>query len=379
MRRHLALVLVVLVCACGPSGDDGALYEEGEDLGEVAGAADGFGLSPRYSVTDYQARLEPRVVVETLPCRTFLEAGQVEGGERIVVLRTLSLAGVPTAVVALDRSFELRLVDAADLDGLSRGATADEVAEGFRYLLALERTRDGVLCHLHDDGRASGEGPQMRFALTLDMCQSSRAWEGDLYEWLAGLGTTLGRPATVGVAMTGLWAQRHPEGLEQLLAWQREGRLDVRWINHSFHHQLSQDAAGRYHFLTDPSVDLAAEVLDLEALLFEQGALFSPLFRFPGLTHDDRTLGELADLGLFPLDADGWVAKGERITDGGVVLLHGNGNEHVGVTMFFDWVEPREGFVETGEIELADPVETLPRASRDGTASGLETFAPCAP
>jgi hypothetical protein len=88
--------------------------------------------------------------------------------------------------------------------------------------------------------------------------------------------------------------------------------------------------------------------------------LFSPLFRFPGLTHDRGRRAELNDLSLFALDADGWIAKGEPIHDRAVVLLHGNGNERIGVEMFFEQIDE----LDPDRFELVGPEEVLPAASR---------------
>lgn len=117
----------------------------------------------------------------------------------------------------------------------------------------------------------------------------------------------------------------------------------------------------------DESEDFRAFVARLnelgEQLLIEQGERPSVLFRFPGLTHDARTLGELNDLSVFPMDANGWVAKGEPLEDGSVVLLHGNGNEPPGVRMFLDWADEHDAELADGRVQLVSPVMALPSSS----------------
>ncbi len=373
----LALLFALGVAACQGGGET-SIYEDDDPFVGGGGGADGYGLEPRYGVADYSARLEPRMLSIELSTETFGVERVLAEGARVVVLRHLSFRGVPTYVAAEDHSFELFMVDAEALDAATR-EVADEERGEFRYLAALERARNNVLCHLHPVMASMAPEATTRFTVTVDMCQSRREWEGDFYQRLVDLGRELGTPQPVGVAMTGLWAHRHPEDFDQLVAWQREGLLDITWINHSFHHQLSRDDDGRYWFLTSSNVDFVAEVLELEVLLLQQGVMFSPLFRFPGLTHDERTLAELNELGLFPLDADGWVAKGEPIEDGTVVLLHGNGNEAHGIDMFFDWLDPRIEDVRGGRIVLIDATAVLPLPDANGVALDSEAFAPCAP
>lgn len=362
----------------GCVADDGviSLYEDDQPF--EGGPADGYGLETLFSVQDYETELEGRLVEESLQTNTFGDELTLEPGARLVILRTLTFEGEDMAVIADDHTFELYLISMSELESKTREA-ADSELGGYGYLAALERTRNAVLCHLHPSALANEPNATLRPTITVDMCQSRREWEGEFYEWMVSLGDRTGQPQSVGVVMTGLWAHRHFENFRQLVTWQREGRLDIRWINHSYHHQLSQDSSGTYWFLTDQDVDLTKEALDLEMLLLRQGVMFSPLFRFPGLTHDRRTLAELNDLGLFPLDADGWVAKGEPIEDGSVVLLHGNGNERAGIEMFMDFMEPREQDIIDGGLRFMDPLGVLPVPAPTGEAPAADLFFPCAP
>jgi hypothetical protein len=45
------------------------------------------------------------------------------------------------------------------------------------------------------------------------------------------------------------------------------------------------------------------------------------------------------DYGLIPLGSDSWIAKNQFPKNGSIVLLHGNGNETVGITMFLNWIK----------------------------------------
>jgi hypothetical protein len=371
---RLSLIPLLVVCACAPEYDEVSLYED-DPYADLEGKADGTGLTPRFAVENYEARMEARDVVEPLAARTFLEERQIPAGEKIVVLRSFDFEGEPTVVVAEDRTYELSLVTAAALEERTTPAT-DDVMTSFRYLATLGKTRRSLLCELQ---AGSDSAIPTRFTLSINMNPSRREWEEGLFEWLLDLAAERDEAVPVGIAMTGLWAHRHSDEFLKLVAWQERGLLDIRWVNHSYHHPLNRNAGGGYDFLTHPSVDFTAEVLDLEVLLLEQGVMFSSLFRFPGLTHDDATLQKLAGLGLFPLDANAWVARDEPIGDGSVALLHGNGNEHVGVTMFLDWARPRADLFARGELGLTDAIGTLPVPGESDDLPSLQSLTTCAP
>jgi hypothetical protein len=121
----------------------------------------------------------------------------------------------------------------------------------------------------------------------------------------------------------------------ELQAWEARGKLAIDWVNHSMTHPL-HCAGNSCAFLTARSVDFRREVLDLEQVLLEQNETRSMFFRFPGLVHNAERRGSLESMGVLGLDANAWLAKGEPIRDGAVILLHGNGNEPAGIRAFFN-------------------------------------------
>jgi hypothetical protein len=223
------------------------------------------------------------------------------------------------------------------------------------YVRGLRKTKDRTLRALNPHSLSETGLPQ-RAALTVDMCQSVRPWEGAFFDDLVARARAAGRPFPVGIAMTGLWLRQHPSEFQQLVAWQREGLLDITWINHSEDHPVGAD----FSFLTDPKIDFRAEVTNLEADLLREGCMPSLLFRFPGLTHNAARRAELRELGLFALDANGWLAKNEPLANGTVVLVHGNGNEAQGITKYFDLMSRRAAEYARGSAEFVSPLYALP-------------------
>jgi hypothetical protein len=62
----------------------------------------------------------------------------------------------------------------------------------------------------------------------------------------------------------------------------------------------------------------------------------SVFFRFPGLVSDAKTVQAIHDLGLITIGSDTWIAKGQKVKEGSIILLHGNKNEPKGVEMFLE-------------------------------------------
>lgn len=351
-RPTFALVLAAALfggaCAA-PAGDDDAAEASEDALTEHR--VDGLTTVDR----------EARVATSDLPA---LVGPKVRPGARVVAIRALTFDGASARLVVDADALTTSLVRASDLERASRVTTAtDRVAES-PYLASLadltRRTR--ALDHLDDDARTAGA--REPFTLTIDMCQSRKPWEARLFQWAVRLADDTGKAVPIGVAMTGGWAKAYPRELDQLLGWERAGKLQITWINHSATHPLHCEDAScrRAAFLTHASVDFRAEVLGLERALLERGQAPSPIFRFPGLMHDATRLAELTRLSLMALDADAWIAKGQPIKPGAVVLVHGNGNEAVGIDMFLRQVnEPqRAAALRSGESRLVSPLLVAP-------------------
>ena len=79
-------------------------------------------------------------------------------------------------------------------------------------------------------------------------------------------------------------------------------------------------------------------MIDNEKLLISRQEVPSLFIRFPGLISDRNVIETVKKLGLIPLGAEAWLAKGQQIRDGSVVLVHGNGNEPAGLRLLTDKV-----------------------------------------
>ncbi len=353
MRRALLLLTVLAVSACGTA-----------ELDDDEPAASEDALAS-FEVRDHEAIVPAEHRVTTARIDPLLGPA-IESGRKIAFIRRLTFQGKRARVAIDDESLVSALVPEEAIAGATRGATAADAIASTPYVKSLAESDASDRALTTIDADAPTGGATEPFALTIDMCQSRRAWDKRLYEWAVDLATRLGKPTPIGVAMTGGWAKAHPTELEQILTWERAGKLAITWINHSSTHPLhcADASCGRAAFLTHASVDFDEEVFGLERTLLARGVVPSPIFRFPGLIHDRERLDLLARLSLLPLDADAWIAKGQPIKPRAVVLVHGNGNEPPGITGFLQQVEAREAALASGKSALVSPLFVAPAPPR---------------
>lgn len=341
--RVLLLLASSAIAACAVEGVEEARVDEGE---VVTTAVDALAATPP----------EHRAVTAAVETRLGPSVGP---GRRVASIRTMKLAGTRARLVVDVDTLASSVVDEASLlAGSSAGHFADSP-----YARSLAETADEALDAVDADAPVPA-GASEPFTLTVDMCQSSRPFERRLFDWAAKLADQVGRPTPVGVAMTGGWAKKHGDELDAILDLERRGKIAITWINHSSTHPLHcQNAScSQAQFLTAPGVDFGEEVLGLERALLSRSLVPSPLFRFPGLVHDARRLGELSRLSLMALDANAWIAKGQPIAPRALVLVHGNGNEPEGITGFLKQVESpaRAAALASGKSVVVSPLLVAP-------------------
>jgi len=135
----------------------------------------------------------------------------------------------------------------------------------------------------------------------------------------------------------------------------------ITWINHSANHKLNEDKKGRLMFLTSSDTNIDSEILEVESELLHRSQMPSIFFRFPGLVYDKSLLENLKRMSLIAIDSDTWINKGQNIHDGSIVLLHGNGNEHIGIIKFKDElyrIYPNDDAIVKNILDLGKEIST---------------------
>lgn len=213
---------------------------------------------------------------------------------------------------------------------------------------------------LQNGGLRRAEHPAPGFFLTADLCPSRKPLDRDFIK--ATLALPLRRPIPLALMVSGHWLQRHQADFSWLKTLAESGQLAITWVNHSFSHPYDPKAPLESNFLLARKADFRQEVLLLERLLIEQGVFPSPFFRFPGLVSDGELMESLRGLSLIPIGSDAWLAKGETPGQGSIILVHGNGNEPLGIRLLSSFYDHYREAFRRGEASLLPLRDALPSA-----------------
>lgn len=201
------------------------------------------------------------------------------------------------------------------------------------YVRALERAEKQSM-NLQDAGIETGMPKLTGISLTADLCPSHRPLDKRIFIDMVKAFEKVEKPVPIALSVTGIWMKQHPQDLEWLKQMQTKGQIYITWINHSYHHRVSARLPLKENFLLETGTDINYEVLETEKTMLRNGLTPSVFFRFPGLVSNKQLVFRITDFGLIPVGSDAWLAKGQQPHAGSIVLIHGNGNEPVGVNDF---------------------------------------------
>lgn len=199
--------------------------------------------------------------------------------------------------------------------------------------------------------------------LTIDLCPSHKNLDRIIFQSLINEFKQIEQPVPLAISVSGKWMLKHQEDLNWLKSLVVKGELNITWINHSYNHEVNNLPLVE-NFLLAKNTDLAVEVLENEKLMLKNGLVPSVFFRFPGLVSDLQVVESIAAYGLIPVGSDAWLAKGQQANAGSIVLIHGNGNEEIGVKDFIKLLENKQVDIKNKQWLLFD--------LRQGLEKGLE-------
>jgi len=221
--------------------------------------------------------------------------------------------------------------------------TMEQARESFKstpYQKALSKAEKQSI-NIQDAGIESGIPKQTGISLTADLCPSHRPLDKRIFTDIFTEFKKVERPVPIALSITGIWMRQHPQDLDWLKQMQANREIYITWINHSFNHRVSLKAPLKENFLLEPGTDISYEVLETEQAMLRNGLLPSVFFRFPGLVSDQQLVYRITGFGLIPVGTDAWLAKGQQPQNGSIVLIHGNGNEPVGVNDFIKLLQSK--------------------------------------
>jgi hypothetical protein len=195
--------------------------------------------------------------------------------------------------------------------------------------------------NIQDAGIERGMPTETGISLTADLCPSHKPLDRIIFTTLFAEFKKVEKPAPIALSVSGLWMLHHKEDLEWLKKLRDQGEIRITWVNHSYNHRVSKTAPLKENFLLEPGTNFIYEVLATEELMLKNGLVPSVFFRFPGLVSDRELVYKITDYGIIPIGSDAWLAKGQQAQAGSIVLIHGNGNEPVGVEDFIKLLQSK--------------------------------------
>jgi hypothetical protein len=212
---------------------------------------------------------------------------------------------------------------------------------------------------IQDAGIEMGMPKESGISLTVDLCPSHRPLDKRIFTDIFNQFQKVEKPVPVALSVTGVWMRQHPQDLQWLKQMQQNEEIYITWINHSYNHRVSVNLPLKENFLLEPGTDISYEVLETEKAMLKNGLLPSVFFRFPGLVSDQQLVYRITDFGLIPVGTDAWLAKGQHPAAGSIVLIHGNGNEPVGVNDFIDLLKSKTRAIAQKQWLLYDLRESV--------------------
>jgi len=280
-------------------------------------------------------------------------------GKELLVLRKMEKSGQLTYLAVDPQTLTTQLVPAAaapikQISWLGSQAYFQQTP----YFKALAAAGKQSLA-LQDAGITRGYPKEKGITLTIDLCPSHKPLDRVIFTSLIAEFKKMEQPVPVALSITGRWMLTHTDDLNWLKELVAKKEIDITWTDHTYNHHFSLSAPLKTNFLLEPGTDLNFEILGTELALLQHGLLPSVFFRFPGLVSDQLVVDKVLAYGIIPIGSDAWLAKGQKAAAGSIVLIHGNGNEPVGVADFIRLLKSKSADIMDKQWTLYDLSESV--------------------
>jgi len=220
------------------------------------------------------------------------------------------------------------------------------------YIKSLEEAAEKDI-QLQNAGIDHSIPNEKGIALTIDLCPSHKDLDRIIFQSVFDEFKKIEQPAPLAVSVSGKWILKHQNDLSWLKNLVEKKELNITWVNHSYNHEVNNLPLAE-NFLLASGTNLDIEVLENEKLMLKNGLVPSVFFRFPGLVSDKTIVQKIEQYGLIPIGSDAWLAKGQQPNAGSIVLIHGNGNEEIGVKDFIQLLKNKQADVQNKQWLLFD-------------------------
>lgn len=280
-------------------------------------------------------------------------------GQQLVILRKFHQSNKTKYFAVNVNSLQTLLIDSMAVSVTP--ATWPQLSNTFSktpYFKAIAKA-NAQSFSLQDAGLIHGFPKEQGITLTIDLCPSHKPLDRNIFSSLIAAYAKIEQPVPVALSISGKFLLTHQNDINWLKQLENNGQIKITWINHTFTHYYSPKEPLADNFLLKPGTNISYEVLTLEKALLSSGSLPSVFFRFPGLVSDNTVVQNITGFGLIPIGSDAWLAKGQAANNGSIVLIHGNGNEPLGVQDFIKLLNSNKNKVLKQQWLMYDLGETV--------------------
>lgn len=198
--------------------------------------------------------------------------------------------------------------------------------------------------------------------VTMDLCPSHFPLDRRPFKYLQSAFSKFDGPLPIGIAISGMWLENHPCDVRWLIFLEKKKMFNITWINHTYSHPREYKKKPKNlskGFLLTKGIDVDKEIIKTEIAMIKAGITPSVFVRFPGLVANEMILKKVCALGLIPIGCSGWLAKGEQVTDGSIILIHANGREPRGILLFSKLLSQKKNLIKQIKLNLLDLHECI--------------------
>lgn len=280
-------------------------------------------------------------------------------GQKLIILRKFHQSGKTKYFAVNSNSLQTLLIDsAAVVVTPSNWSQLNNTFSKTPYFKAIAKA-NAQSFSLQDAGLIHGFPKEQGITLTIDLCPSHKPLDRSIFSSLVTAYAKIEQPVPVALSISGKFLLTHQNDINWLKQLENSGQIKITWINHTFTHYYNPKQPLVDNFLLKPGTNISYEVLELEKALLNNGSIPSVFFRFPGLISDNAVVQNITGFGLLPIGSDAWLAKGQVANNGSIVLIHGNGNEPLGVQDFIKLLNSNKNKVLKKQWLMYDLGETV--------------------